>query len=416
MSGRTKRAAATRAEGAFTEREEFEVWQGGEEWQGDWESEAAPEEPLAAAAAAADASPPAKRRKARALETESAEVRDTAETGDIDITPPAMMKVQTAAEAQAELERWMGANRNQNTTAAYASAWRQFERWATEVANPQRATAAQVDLQRPSGMDVALYMRYVVTVKGSTMQSVESALAGIADHLRHTDHHPTSSSWVRQMRQVLVPMAKPAGQKKEMGWELMKKIMTATKADGEMLARRDGAMILLAYFGLLRGSEIARMKRGDITITEQGQGKPRRLNVHVNRMAKNDKERKGHTRLVEERPPGQFCALRAVEEHMTQQREQDNEAPLFPTTAGKAMHADTPRGRMRYWLGQAGLTSVAEYGFHSLRAGGATAAALAGVPVENIKGHGNWNSEAVYGYIRPDDEARLRASRAMGGE
>ena len=63
---------------------------------------------------------------------------------------------------------------------------------------------------------------------------------------------------------------------------------------------------------------------------------------------------------------------------------------------------------------QAGMEDDKDYGFHSLRAGAATASAKAGVPEDQIKLHGNWKSDAVKAYIRPDEEDRLRASNALG--
>jgi len=316
---------------------------------------------------------------------------------------------------QSEVERWLRANRNQNTAAAYASSWRQFEKWATETANPQRAAAARVNLQRPSAADVASYMRHIVEVKGGTIQSVDAALAGISDKFRFTDHHPTSDALVRQMKLVLTPMAKPASQKKEMSWELLEKVVAAAEADGTALGRRDGAMILLAYFGYLRGSEVARMQRKDIAIRAGQGGSSRRvLHVQVNRLCKNDKERKGHERLVEERPEGEICVLRTIEAYMQTQQDSGQNAPLFPTTAGEEMSASTPRGRLHHWLKEIGEENPMVYGFHSLRAGATTASAKAGVSERHIKQHGNWQSDAVRVYIRMDDADRMRASGALG--
>ena len=58
MSSRTRRAAAVKAAGCLLEREEGEIYRGGEQWENDWRSEAAAEEP--------EAAPTAKRQKARA--------------------------------------------------------------------------------------------------------------------------------------------------------------------------------------------------------------------------------------------------------------------------------------------------------------------------------------------------------------
>ena len=55
------------------------------------------------------------------------------------------------------------------------------------------------------------------------------------------------------------------------------------------------------------------------------------------------------------------------------------------------------------------------YGMHSLRAGGATAAANAGVPDRLFKRHGRWKSEAAKdGYVKDSIESRLTVSKSLG--
>ena len=112
---------------------------------------------------------------------------------------------QTQEEVRAEMEQWLRDNRNKNTEATYSSAWRQFVRWATEVANPQRAAAAHVDLQCPSEVDIALYMRYIVETKNGAMQTVEGALAGIADHFRFAEQRPVYGEFIAQTRRYCCP-------------------------------------------------------------------------------------------------------------------------------------------------------------------------------------------------------------------
>jgi len=132
-------------------------------------------------------------------------------------------------------------------------------------------------------------------------------------------------------------------------------------------------------------------------------------------MAKNDKDRLGHERLVQEKAAtATFCMVRCMEAWLQHTAHLDPAAPLFPRDDGKHMRSGTPRGRLTYWLNIIGEPDVKAFGFHSLRAGGATAAAKAGVPVHLIKQHGNWSSDAVYAYIRPDTAERISASAAMG--
>ena len=55
------------------------------------------------------------------------------------------------------------------------------------------------------------------------------------------------------------------------------------------------------------------------------------------------------------------------------------------------------------------------FGMHSLRAGGATAAANAGVPDRLFKRHGRWRSESAKdGYVRDSVDKRLVFSKSLG--
>ena len=58
---------------------------------------------------------------------------------------------------------------------------------------------------------------------------------------------------------------------------------------------------------------------------------------------------------------------------------------------------------------------AANYGLHSLRAGGATAAANAGVPDRLFKRHGRWRSENTKdGYVDDSTESCLAVSKHLG--
>ena len=56
-----------------------------------------------------------------------------------------------------------------------------------------------------------------------------------------------------------------------------------------------------------------------------------------------------------------------------------------------------------------------KFGLHSLRSGGATAAANAGVPDRLFKRHGRWRSEnAKDGYVKDTLSCRIEVSKAIG--
>ena len=55
------------------------------------------------------------------------------------------------------------------------------------------------------------------------------------------------------------------------------------------------------------------------------------------------------------------------------------------------------------------------FGLHSLRAGGATAAANAGIPDRLFKRHGRWRSEtAKDGYVKDNVDSLLLVSQSSG--
>ena len=61
------------------------------------------------------------------------------------------------------------------------------------------------------------------------------------------------------------------------------------------------------------------------------------------------------------------------------------------------------------------VNNIKEYGLHSLRAGGASAAANAGVPDRLFKRHGRWKSEtAKDGYVKDNFDERLFVSQNLG--
>ena len=311
---------------------------------------------------------------------------------------------------------FLTATQNRNTSRAYASGMRQFERWASET-NAQCARSDRVDARRPQEHDVAAYMQYMVETQGLAMSTVNTRVNAVSDSVRYdttTDYHPTSGAMITQMRAVLVPMAQPKSQKREITRAQLYDIVAATRAANDTIGRRDACMLMLAFTAFLRVSEVVRMNRGDITFTsERVDGATVDvMRVHVDRMCKNDRQRLGHERLVAA-TGAQVDMVHIMREYL---RASDGTAAtaLFTATGtGKRLALSTPAGRLRVWLEAVGVTDAKAYGFHSMRAGGATHAARAGVAVRHIKAHGNWKSDAVNAYVRANVSDRLRASDAL---
>lgn len=325
----------------------------------------------------------------------------------------------TRDDVQREVQTFIDAMRNQNTRAAYILQWRMFSEWVRTIANPKRAECAQIDLERPTEWDVAQYCKYVVIERGNAISTANSALAAIKDHLallETPDYHPWRGTVIKQMMATLTPLATPVTQKKELTSTDITRIVNAALKANTLTATRDACMILIAYHTLQRASEVVRLNRGDITFTEDMVNNQTRnvMRVHVDRLSKNDTKRIGHERLVLERDSQpERCAVQILRSYLEHQRDKSASAPLFPRDNGGRMSAATPNHRLRHWLEVAGVPNPEEYGFHSLRAGGASDAARSGVHERDIKAHGNWKSDVVRSYIRPTLEDRLATSAAL---
>ena len=168
--------------------------------------------------------------------------------------------------------------------------------------------------------------------------------------------------------------------------------------------QRDFLMVVLASVTLLRRSEVVRLEHADVQVTWEvvGGARQRVMSVHVNKLSKNDIERKGHTRYVLEASTWNrnICPIRLYDQYV--QRWRSTKKWLFYQQGNHSqLSASTPNHGLKKLLSMIGMPAeqVAKYGFHSCRRGGATAAAEKGIPIHLLKRHGNWRSDAVYQYI-----------------
>ena len=85
-----------------------------------------------------------------------------------------------------------------------------------------------------------------------------------------------------------------------------------------------------------------------------------------------------------------------------------------PRKANKPLSYSTVRTTLLSVIKSIGL-DLAEFGTHSLRAGGATTAANNGVEDRLFKRHGRWSSESAKdGYIKDTTAKRFKVSASLG--
>ena len=192
---------------------------------------------------------------------------------------------------------------------------------------------------------------------------------------------------------------------------LQKMVSTLAQESASLLDIRTVTICLLAFSGFFRFNEIAQIRCSDLQFSSTD------VRIRV-RQSKTDQYRDGNE-VVIARTGSDTYPVAMLERYMAMANlTPAGENWLFrPLTATKHKTSGT-YSRVREVVREA-LCRLGEkpddYGLHSFRAGGATAAANAGVEDQLFKRHGRWKSEnAKDGYIKDSYDSRLSVSLKLG--
>lgn len=306
-----------------------------------------------------------------------------------------------------------------NTQRAYRHAWRQFARWcADEGRVPLPATPQTL-------ADYAARLMGMSLSPSTIGQAISCIRAEHAEH-GHADQpdHKIALEMLRAYRREWADAGNRAGKATPILIDALRK-MVDTCDPATLAGVRDRALLLLGFNMMARRSEIASLFIGDVEESEDG------ITAHV-RYSKTDQSAKGAAVGVPYGQHAETCAVRATREWLAElDRRGITNGALFRSVdrhgrvAGEPKAAGTPTARLtgksvsavvhrRAVL--AGLPNPAGYTGHSLRAGAATAAYLAGKPVSEIAAQGRWceHSPVVLGYIRAVDKWQSNPMRGIG--
>ena len=294
------------------------------------------------------------------------------------------------------------------TTRKYLGA---FKRWKTWAASHQ-LEGFPVEVTH-----LALYLQHLGETKASK-SAVEEAVNGLAwAHSMAGIPSPTSSPFIQATLEGLRrALAKPVCKKSPFTVEMLQAIVRDAKKTNTLASLRLAAICLISFAGFLRFDELANIRPCDLKIGED------HLTIQLPR-SKTDQLRQGNE-VVVARTGSETCPVAMLETYIRRgDIQMDSDQKLFrPIASGRCEKLRESGGitysRMRELLKkkleELGFSS-ANFSLHSLRAGGATAAAAAGVPDRVFKKHGRWKSEtAKDGYIEDSFHKRLSVTQNLG--
>ena len=212
-------------------------------------------------------------------------------------------------------------------------------------------------------------------------------------------------------------LAKPTVKKEPVTVDMLEAIVKDADKSGSLMDLRLATACLLAFSVFLRFSELICLRPCDFEISQE------MMKIKI-LQSKTDQLRQGDE-LVIARTANCTCPVSMLERYMRRTRmSQDDQRYLFhPIQRTKNGEGLRQSGKISYTcLRELFKKKVADlglppsnFGLHSLRAGGATAAANAKVPDRLFKRHGRWKSEnAKDGYVKDHVQSRLEVSRSLG--
>ena len=300
-------------------------------------------------------------------------------------------------------------SRADSTVKKYLGAFKRWKTWA--AAHHLEAIPVKPHL-------LALYLQHLAEQSKSkaAVEEVCNALSWI--HSSAGLVPPLADPFVKATLEGLQrSLAKPVIKKEPITVETLEAIVKDAERSGTLGDLRLATACLLGFSGFLRFSELINLRPCDFKISDE------MMTIKI-RHSKTDQWRQGDEVLVA-RTANRTCPVAMIEHYMkTTGMSWEDERFLFrPIQTTKKGQRLRESGKISYsCLREAFKKKITvlglppgEFGLHSLRAGGATAAANAKVLDRCFKRHGRWKSEnAKDGSIKDSIESRLEVSKSLG--
>lgn len=197
--------------------------------------------------------------------------------------------------------------------------------------------------------------------------------------------------------------------------EQLRAMVDASDPD-TMLGARDRCLLVLGFALMARRSELAALDIADVREVPEG------LLAHI-RVSKTDRDAHGTEVAIPFGSRPETCPVRLLRAWRARLADAGvTSGRLFRPVnrhgrlAGEAITGKGVGLAVRAAARRAGLPDAEAYSGHSLRAGGATAAARRGVPTATIAEHGRWSptSPVVHLYVRTAERWRDNAMAGVG--
>jgi len=277
----------------------------------------------------------------------------------------------------------------------YKSAWFKWKAWSDRF--------PEVSAIPAEPFFIALYFNDLVAEK-SKVGAINNAINGIRwMHIRQGYESPTYHPFLQMAAEGarrLCSSNSTSNQKEPITPEIIGKLIDKIGVSHNLMNLRLVVLTLIGFSGFLRISEILQMKVEDVRIFED------HIKINIPK-SKCDQLRFGHivhiakfSKLSTQPNAFVFCRLNKTKKGHN---------------ANGAHNISYSRAREIFLEGLSSFVDVKSYGLHSMRSGGASAAANNSVCERLIGKHGRWKSTSSRDrYIKDSKSKRLSVSTSLG--
>ena len=304
-------------------------------------------------------------------------------------------------ELRNKMVNWIKDHCPVNTKKTYKSYANHYLRWC--------ASEGQDPLKAESMCDC---IRHGLEERGLGRSTLADVLpAAVEDYFRFEDTSPARdcASMITGMKKVVRSLTRPPVPRKPVHRTQLEKMAAVAKAN--LKETRDILMLVMMFAGFLRESEAVALQAKDVWVT-LAKNKVDMVLYMVIRKSKTDQNGENATVVVSGCPTSPICPVMWYYRYMALRRESPFLFHQVPKNSVAELAKGTPYRLIKAWLARIKVDPKG-YGSHSLRRGGATAAARAHVRMHVLKKHGRWKSDAVYMYIVDGPEEQLGVSQAV---
>ncbi len=312
-----------------------------------------------------------------------------------------LMKLDMTADQAARLSKTIQASRRSNTITIYIQGVREWTKWAAEnaiMAFPLRTKDVLLFL-------MALYEKSVSLAKCQSCYFGLAWLCKICGDISDPFDNFTVQSMLESARRNLDT---GVGRKEIIDHTMVRTLWKLLLKYPSFVNLRLSAMIALGFYGFMRISEILNLKWSDLSFEQD------HVCVYI-RNAKTDVYRDGQFVYIA-RAREEHCPVNILHNYMSESIVcKDNYVFCnFPANgAVRRLSYGRAREVLLNVLDAAGKNSL-NYGWHSLRAGGCTAALEKGASVGSVMRHGRWRtSQAMSRYVAPSLKSKLYVTRHL---